>query len=243
MIKEDSKNIYIDTKKDLESLYKIKSSRYGSNSDIYVLNNDLLKIFTYFSLISEYYNIEKISKLNINNVSLPKKMIYIDERFSGYSMGYMKGIILPRVNENTKYNHFITNLDEIEETINTFSDNKIEMRDLNCFNILYDEINNKFNIVDIDCYKENRFLSIEEILKDNLFYFENTLLNSICTRNTIESTKLYNSLKDIIRNGIENNLTMVNIFVDIKIYLENYKDREINTIKDIRKVLKNSIQF
>jgi len=241
MIKEDSKNIYINTKKDLESLYKLKSSRYGSNSDIYVLNETLLKVFTYFSLISEYYNIEKISKLNINNVSTPKKMIYIDERFSGYSMDYMKGIILPRVNENTNYNHFITNLDEIEKTISIFSNNKIEMRDLNCFNILYNENDNKFNIVDIDCYKENRFLSIEEILKDNLFYFENTILSSICTKNTINNTKLYNNLSDIIRNGINNNLSIINIFVDIKIYLENYSDKEVNTIKDVRKCLKKTI--
>ena len=241
MITENNNNIYIEDKKDIKNLYKLKSSRYGSNSDIYVLNDTLLKIFTYFSLISEYYNIEKISKLNIGNVSIPKKMIYIDERFSGYSMDYMKGIILPRVNENTNYNYFISNLNEIERTISIFSNNKIEMRDLNCFNILYNENNNKFNIVDIDCYKENRFISKEEIFKDNLFYFESTLLSSICTKNTINNTKLYNDLSNIIRNGINNNLNIINIFGDIKIYLENYCDKEINTIKDVRKCLKKTI--
>ena len=46
MIREDSKNIYIDNNNDLEVLNKLKSSRYGSNSDIYMYNNILLKIFT-----------------------------------------------------------------------------------------------------------------------------------------------------------------------------------------------------
>ena len=41
MINEDENNIYVDNKQDLEYFNKLKSSRYGSNSNIYFYNNTL----------------------------------------------------------------------------------------------------------------------------------------------------------------------------------------------------------
>jgi len=238
MITEDNNNIYIEEKKDLKKLIKIKSSRYGSNSDIYYYKELLLKIYNHLAFISERKNIEHISKLNINNIAIPQKFIFIEERFVGYSMDYKKGIVLPKVKETTNYSQFISNLNEIGETIKELSIHNIEMRDVNCFNILYDKKNNLFNIVDVDNYKENRFKKLEELYKDNIFTFATTLLNCISYNNIIYDSVIFIELQNILSKGINNKLDMTTIFNNIKIFLENYSNKEINTIKEFRKVLK-----
>ena len=236
MIREDNKNIYIDSFNDITILKKLKDSRYGSNSNIYFYNDVLLKIYNYKINISELKILENMQKLHLKNVSIPKKIIFIDEMFYGYSMDFKKGNVLNNINPNIEYNKLISNLNDIEQTIKVFSNKKIEMIDLNCFNILYDELNNEYNIVDIDSYIKNRLLSIDKIFEDNIYYFSKILLDSIMSSNKQFITDIYRKLDQILKSNKKSHL--LNTFKLIKDVLENYSNREIKTVNDFRKVLK-----
>jgi len=238
MITEDNYNIYIENKECLKDLIKLKASRYGSNSDIYFYKDKLLKVYNHLAYISEIKNLEIISKLNIDNVAIPRKFIYIDERFYGYSMDYKKGVILPKINDRINYNYLITNLDKVEETIRILSNYKMEMYDINCFNILYDISNSEFNLVDIDSYREKKYDSLEKLYKENLFSFDKSLLNCISFKYTINDNLIFNNLKNIITECINKDITTKDTFINIKKFLEKYGNKEINTVKDFRKILK-----
>lgn len=226
MIKEDNKYIIINNRKELNKLNILKSSRYGSNSIIYY----------YKKSISELINLEKIQKLNITNISNPIKFIFMEESFYGYSMEYKKGIVLANIKENINYNSFITSLHEVEKTIKILSENNIYMLDLNLYNILYDNIKKLFNIVDIDNYIIKNNISKSKIYLDNIHQFENIILFFICYNYKFLNKKLYNDLESILKHNT--NLSLIEKFKLIKDYLENYKNEEIKTIKDIRKILK-----
>lgn len=237
MITEDNKGIYLESIDDLDNLNKLKNSRYGSNSDIYFYNGILLKIYNHLVYISDIKNIEKIKKIYANNVSIPKKNVYVNNKICGYSMDYKKGVVLSKISENILYDTFISGLDEVNRTIRLFSDNKIEMIDFNCFNLLYDEKNNQFNIVDVDCYKENKYKSANEIYIENLLYFEEMLLSSLSFE-YIVNNDLYKELKYLLFDSIQNGVSIVEAFKSIKKYIESYGNNNLNTLKDFKKILK-----
>lgn len=238
MIKEDNKYIYIDKINDLQKLNKLKNSRYGFNSDIYYYNDDLLKIFNNIGYILDMDKFEKIMSLNLNNISIPKKFVFLEYRFFGYSMDYKSGVVLSNINKTTKYNDLILSLDIIQKTIETLSYNKIEMRDINCFNMLYDNQNKEINIIDIDNYVENIFDPTDATLYKNLTYFQKTLLYSLVNIPFKSQSNLYKEINKIIIKNTNNNINIKETFKEIKCYLENNSNKEIETIKDIRKVLK-----
>lgn len=243
MIKEDKKHIFLDSLDDLSTLKWMIFSNNGSNSNIYKYNkNILLKIFKEHLPFSEIKYFEDIKKLNINNVSLPQKFIIIDDKFYGYSMKFMPGKTLINLDDKVHYQDIVATLPNIQNTIERFSKNKYQMCDLNIYNVLYDEIKNTFNIVDIDLYlKENNML-YSEAYDFNALSFQSLLLTALTREFNYkrQEYKLYKKLKDILLFGTLNNNDYARNFTEIKNELEDNYSEEIKTLKDLRKVIKKN---
>ena len=237
MISENNGYIYINDS-DILGLNRLKNSRYGSNSNIYLYKDILLKIMNYPLSNNELVVLDILKSLTIKNISIPIKYIIKNQQIIGYSMNYLKGDILFKLNEYVRYDNFLECLVPIEKSIHTLSLEGILMCDINCFNVLYSEYNNVINIVDVDYYKFNNQLNKDIIYLDNLFYFEKTLFSSIASKNKYLTSDIYKELENKMRTCINNNVSILDTFKCMKNTLENYSNREINTIHDFRKILK-----
>ena len=246
MIKEDKYNIYLDSLDDLNNLKWMIFSNNGSNSDIYkYYKNILLKVFREHLPINEIKYFEELKKINVKNVSIPQKFIILDDKFYGYSMNFMSGKTLFRLTDDINYEIIVASLNKIQETIELFCKNKYDMCDLNLYNILYDSNKNKFNIVDIDYYEKDMNLSFSELYNFNSIRFQKVFLEAITKEFDYikKSYNLYKELNNILLLGTLDTNSYTTNFMNIKYYLENTYDKEIETLGDLRKILKQNNKY
>lgn len=233
---EDKDNIYLKSKDELKTLELLKCSEYASTSNLYKCNNEVLKVYHKKRSIDVLNTLDFIKNLKLKMFVGPNKFIFLDEEFYGYSMDYINGNILFNLS-GININNLFKSLDYIEKDIKKLSDNKIEIVDLNCLNILYNFINNLINIVDLDEYTVRTNLSFDEIFKINIEEFINNffLIITDCYDIGVSKESLV-KLRNIL-NNYNKYSSLYDLFINIKMELENISDSKITRISDFRKCL------
>ena len=116
----------------LDDVFKnmiIQTNNYNSNSDLFIYNDKVLKVYNDEELIKKY-NLDIISRIfkyykylkEINELVLPTDLLYYNKFIVGFSMPYIKGNSLDEVIENKKltdneiYIIFLGLLDLIKKT-------------------------------------------------------------------------------------------------------------------------------
>lgn len=160
---------------DINNLKPISNARHkGQFGSCYIFNDKALKIIDILDSVIIPKNIEnnlnELTKIQIEGVSLPLDLIYCNNKFIGYVMPYFNGKTLTRVLLENKYQidqnvidkYFSTLINKIE----ILSDNYIKVNDIKPDNIII--YNNELCIVDCDFYTCCKNITKKEILKYNL---------------------------------------------------------------------------
>ncbi len=192
---------------------------------LYKCNN---KMTAMFNTMDIDYQLERLSRINLNSYVTPKFKITDDRGFlAGYGMDYIKAKTLNRLSLRVNASKFIDDLKRLEEDTYKISEEKYILRDKNDRNVLYNE-ELGFKLIDLDygtfldkktnddIYRRN-IKFIKDIIKSSVYGV--SLFDKIATYDTELAFCLYNneSLTDFIE------------------YYESETKREKTLIKDIRK--------
>lgn len=253
---------------ELGLLFKNKIKQFNNdnaNSELFIYNNEVLKIYIKNDSIVDY-NISVVMKLlskkeyanKIKELVLPNDLIIYNNNIVGFSMPYINGATLDEIIQNNLlsdddiYNLFLKLLDTIERLEElTF---KLSIGDIHEKNIIID---NDFNINIIDC---DSFIIDNNKLIDNgnclIGKYINRYFNNDILKNTKQSTDYFSLLcmvlnycfKDII---IDKSKPISEIISDKQFSGLNFIFRRINnknfilTQNDISKIFefKNNFKY
>lgn len=163
---------------DIDNLKPITNGRHKGNfGACYKFYDDAIKIIDVDKDVIKKIDIEKrlkeLSKIKVEGVSLPKKLVYVNNKFIGYTMPYynvsnLKVFLMKYKNGkvNINYNDIKIAYKSILNKIYMLSYNKIVVNDIKPDNIIY--LNNDFMLVDCDFYKIDKKLSYNEVLDKNI---------------------------------------------------------------------------
>ena len=185
----------------------------GFEGRVFKLNdNTAIKIFGCSNVIIPEF---KFSDLNLKYIVVPKEKIYIGNVLKGYTMNYIKGISLNKINISHNYDLLINICKEIKREIQLVSNNQIPFSDLNEKNITY---NDAFYL--IDCLdKRNLNISKEECYKNNLKEFYKIIFYKLLNEDKFLMNKILksNELKNLYMNSIP--------YTDLPNFLQKIKTR------------------
>lgn len=238
---EQDNYILVDNKSEIETKYKkLKESKFGSNSNIYLYNEtDVLKVLNESDSVQKINDLELLKSLKTTTVTTFKKILFINELYYGYSMKYIKSKPLYNLKESTNLKEFLISLKEIESDLKVLAENKIVAFDLNAFNVLYNDKTNKATLIDCDSYFSDKEYSKDGVLFFNMKHFYSLILRTIANTYNINSSKslLLKYMNNIIFDKIDYIDDIDIYFKSLISLLENEVDKEIITVKDFRKCL------
>lgn len=222
--------------------YKIiRDDFYGYTSTIFKYKKDkLLKIFENPISNFTYHTLNFINKLKTKVSAKIHNYVNIDGDRIGYIIDEMPGRNLLEIPVNTNVRDFITSMKEVEDDVRLLSKNHVVTEDLKPANLMYDIRSNKSSIIDEDCYIRLKDDSTELITINNLTTLYLSILETLVypTKGAIDE-EFFNELVAIILNNYDFSVP-IDVFYDyILDEIEGFYDREVKTIGDIRKVLRN----
>ena len=201
---------YVDYKS-LKLTNKIAEGRTGT---IYLTSdNQILKMFktTSFTYIKDREEtLKELRKLDINEVVIPKKLVYYNGVFVGYIMDYLPdGKSLSDIEkEGCSFEDKIDKIRKLETIMQKIHDKSIYICDLNADNILFDKDGN-IRIIDCDAFVikpnvintnvDNKFIDpYNKIVgeKSDLYAFAITVLEFLLDTN-IDKDMNYNDIKKL----------------------------------------------
>ena len=236
---------------DLEELFKnriIQEDNFNSYSELFIHNNEVIKIYNDIDSYSKH-NISVINNIlnkkdylkKIDGLVLPNNLLIYNNNIVGFSMPYIKGITLDNIINNNLYDEdtikeiFINILD----IINSFKQIPFDfyIGDLHEKNIIIDE-DKKVNIIDCDSF----IIDNNKLCIDNN-YILGKYANTHYSNNELKEIDIkadYYSLLCMILNYtfkdiIEDKLDPVNWIKEDNQFKEIYpiKDRTILSKDDI----------
>ena len=218
-------NIYI-TDSDLKDLFKnriIQFDNYNSYSELFIHNNEIIKIYNDKNSYSEF-NINVVKNIlnkksflkEINGLVLPNNLLIYNNQIVGFSMPYINGITLQEIINNNIYDDEIIKklFIKILDIIDRF--NKLNFSfyigDLHEQNIIIDN-NKNVNIIDPDSFIiDNNKLCIDGnyiIGRYANSYFNNSELKEI--NNSVDYYSLLCMILNyVFKDIIEDKLDPVN---------------------------------
>ncbi len=208
---------------------------FGKEGSCYFLNNNtVLKLF---KKVSKYRNIY-IKNHTSPYIAFPKDIYYLEDTnlIKGYTMNYLKGKdIYLGLDNSLLIDDLIKAYNKIRLEIEKFPN--IYMADLVGVNILYDNSNNEFNIIDT-----SEWYKLKNALTYNLNSLNYNILKSLFKTINLEQSefksnklrKLYQEYKDLI---LELNIYNLDLFMEfiteLVTYNKEYKDK-VKTISDLK---------
>lgn len=238
---ESGQYILIDKKVDLNNLQIFKNSQYGANSTIYnYKNNELLKVFNTHYRIVQLNILENLSSLSTKSLLKIYKFLFINEQFYGYSMPKIKGSMLAYLDNNINLKDFLKSLTPVQEDLILLGNNNLSADDLNALNIIYNREENKTTLIDLESYGLCTNETKEEIVQSNCISLYFLILRIISENYNVyaSSNKIIKEMCNKIININEIYDTPYNFYIKYINDLENKYNNSIDTIKDLRKILK-----
>jgi len=160
-------------KKDLLLLKQIPKSNPESN--LYVLGNDLLKIYN-ISQTEKNKIKQRVELIDETNIKETKNFlwlnseIYINESFSGFSMKYLRDYdVIAKM--DYKHPHILKILKDLSTSLKTIHEKEVYIGDLNTHNVMYKGSKSFFIDTDSINYQNKISNSISKFLYD--FGFSN----------------------------------------------------------------------
>ena len=225
-------------------MYFIEGNK-GKNSDIYKMENTVVKMFYNPKDMTEQlldkYDI--LSKLESNRFVMLKDIICIDNKVVGITMPYIDNNITSIDNINMYL--LLNELKIIKKDIISFTEKRIAIRDCHSFNLIF---NDKLNIIDTDDYiplsncpkffetlplREKSYnlynLNLYQINTGIIYFLSKNLSNRFTSSDKTKfNLSLYNGLKEL--NG------------QYYTYIGEYLERDISKNESIEEYAKRKIK-
>ena len=195
----------------------------------YAGNNTVYKEFYYPSIFKD--NISKLSNIKIPSFIFPNELVYVKDKFVGYTMDYVDGATLDAL-KSAPLTDYLKEIILFEYNIASLSNKKIFLSDLKDENIIFTK-DNKLRVIDTDFYcKSNN----KDLYRTNLHFFSTSVLNPIMNVYTSEfNNNNLNYHKELLIDGrYLPSKFLIEVLKDLRRKLNN----EINNINDVRNSLK-----
>ena len=141
-----SNSVYLDK---LPDNYTENYIDCGCNSKCFLVdNNTVFKMLNNPDVFED--NIVRLSKYKVPSFVFPKKLIYVKDKFVGYTMDYVEGTTLSDLND-ALLKEYINQIIEFEYILVSISNKHIGLLDFKPRNVIYKK-NNKFRVIDTDFY-------------------------------------------------------------------------------------------
>lgn len=238
-MKETSDSIYLNSEDDL---FLSEMIGFGSQGTVYKFKDEAIKYFA-FEIDEEDRDEHKyryFQNLKISNISFPKKLVFIGNRFSGYTMPLFKGDDMWKVPFMRSFETLKKAILKNEKNSEMLSEYKIKYDDLYIANVIYQR---QFKFIDVDSYIYDKKASYQECSD-----FNNLQLNQLYTSIVNHGLGIGKFYCRIFLKSAEEKLDKGNIsifeYIDmVKNYLSEMSGSEIETIAQGKKVLQKQISI
>ena len=217
---------------------------FGGNSDVYKfrIGKEIYALKVFNGLREENIeNYERKLKLDIESYISPKKLLYVKDKFSGYIMKYCKGGDLQKRKKlNITIDEFVKSSTKLFYDTNLLSNLNYVIFDTYITNVMYDD---GFKMIDLDDYRYEKNVNIDEIKKINnkrlnnmlVTIFINTTNLAALSYTDIEFTKIINRCND-------GSITFEELFNDLCMKAYKISDKELINVEEIGKVLTKKLR-
>lgn len=218
---------------------------YGSTSQVYKFKLPdgkfyALKVFNEF-MRQSLESFEEKLKINIDSYISPKRILYVNDKFSGYLMDYCRNYDLSRRNLYIPVEDYARNANKLIDDTNKLSELKYTIYDTFISNVMYDK---GFKMIDMDDYSRNTDKSIEEVKKLNIERLNKMLVNIFINSTGLASMFFQNvemtKLMSLCNSG---KISFEELFNQVCSRAYSVADEEITNIRDVGKVLKKAKKF
>lgn len=244
---ETDTTIKFKNEKDLESLKEFKRNNFGCQSKLYYLKKgkEILKVYNNkVNKTEDLINFLKLKEIDTETLVKFKKILLIDNKYSGYSMDKIIGTTYYNIS-NDNIRDILTTLKKVEKDIIKLSENKIIATDLNLGNIIYNRKKQESKLIDVNSYIYEPDIDTEYARQRNCYNLYNTTITALSKVYTNQTNIHYLNciLEAIYKNEFEKKDNIYDFFNHFITDLENYCNEEIVTIGEFSKILKNSNNF
>lgn len=208
----------------------------GATGVCYELSNgNVLKIFNKPKKISNLEKYKSFLDYKNHTVIFPHEFITSLSKFKGHISIRAEGVKLNSEDfKGYKINDMYKGLVVLEKDIEYVSNGGIKMIDNHSGNMFYD--GKKFSVIDVDSYY------ISEGLKDKVLYKNQIRINEIFYEIFCDyidfDIKNRDKVKSLLRKHIFWDLNVVETLYQFKSIIEEYYGNTIETISDIKKIIK-----
>lgn len=224
-MQKENEYIYL---KDERQLSGLPMLGFGSEGVVYRLNEKTaLKLFSFDfdNYERDKEKFEYFQQLNLKDFSFPEKLIFVGDRFSGYTMPLFEGKDLDRKPYKRNFSTMKKAIIKNEEHAKTLADYKIKFFDMHTANVLF---KGNFKFIDVDSYLHNPSFSYHECVEENLKQLNSlymVIVRSGLNVDNLKRVKFIRPYEEELRNG---NINAVE-------YLERLQNalRERSDVEDI----------
>lgn len=166
----------IKSKNELKKYQRIDDD-FGSGAKIYKINDlEVIKVFRNIlsSSIQDRFNYFK--NIKTNYFAFPTDNLYINNKLYGYKMDFKDGKMFNVLEDNILIKDLIYSLKKLDRDLHILDENNIKIFDLHGFNILFNELNNEINIIDVDEYglysKDTYLYNLKSVINRIIRYLQ-----------------------------------------------------------------------
>lgn len=224
-------NLYLNSEKELQNYideHKSNCLGFGREGNCILLDNG----YVLKKLYGEYNPKFALQFKDVENDSFifAKNGIFINQYISALFMKYVKGLTLSdKIPKDQSFIQLGLQLQKLVDDIIKLSEMGIQVKDFHTGNIIYD--GNKFIIIDTLGYLylsgSYKTENLREVMH-KVFYY---ILIDILRYREIPNSLVYYGKLNILENPNE-------YLLNLKKYIENIAEQEVNTVEDAIKVLK-----
>lgn len=217
---------------------ELRPISFGSICDIYKIRIDkevvALKLFNDLEE-QKVENYERKLNINIDSYIFPIKLVYINDKFKGYTMKFCKGKDLERRRLDLNVDEFTSSTAKLVEDTKKLSLTQYSIYDTFITNVMYD---NGFKMIDTDSYilKEKKTVSeIEQINNRRL----NQMLLDIFLKNSGLSILYFSDVefKKMIKKCEDGEILFEELLNKLCVRAYNIANSELEKISEVGKVL------
>ena len=180
--------------------------------------------------------LEMLSNISNDTFVGPEKLLYFEDKLSGYFLKYVGNSSLDKIDKNIRLSNLFINYESAISDIEKISKEHFQIFDLARENMFLTQ-DNKYKIIDMDRYKYKKNKNIQDIYSENISAFFNMILWTIFdTRDSeypIFDDKLFQQY--ILKNIDRSDISSIN---DFRYKIEEMCEEKDPTILSIRKKIK-----
>lgn len=223
---------------------------YGSEGVCYRKDNIVFKLFhDYYLDLIEERNFLKFKNINVDTYYFSKGKIFVNNKFKGLTMNFAKGKNMKEAIINEPFEKLLLATKKFESDTKIISDLNIKAYDLFFVNVLYDDVANRFNIVDCDDYLQ-RDTNSDKIYIENLQNLSDNLVRCIFDNRLLFHIKDSCILKELLKTSIDpindigmsaflkENISPTELLCILKEEFSKLCSTEVTSVQDCLKLIK-----